>query len=373
MTNSKQKVDIGQHSIETPAKSLSDTYRNKINGGIDTQENGKPDFSHYQVEEYRNRLHSSGLEDLKSKEESKSKVSSLAENLGTTEVHDSQNLKVGFTAMASWTRGSLDKKSRLRLIKAAKKAEFLHVYVTPMIEETYDVEKIKSLIESQVDYGLGLDENLTVVPSIKISKMTENILEEVVDFIENNYSKEEVPLIATERIYPLCNSNILEKFKEYSDRGIVASNPRRKVHGSKDKFGSLSAEYVLARMDIDLILDPYYPGPYNFGDEDEEEEQEESLEDLHLSLVGDSMAYESVGMEHEGEFECHCYIHRMHSPGADVKHWGAQDKEKVPEKIHNRDKVGHTVRLLRRRKREGLMQEEKVEQKEVTRALEEFT
>lgn len=369
MTNQRRhQVNILGKTVRTPTKSVSDTFKNKV-GEIDTQKHGKPDFSHYQIEEFRNRLTSTKLTKLKDEEKKEQMVETLATNLRSTEAHRNQNIHIGYTATSKKTRENLEVADRIRLIKASMKAD-LDVYVTPQIEETVDLQYILDTIDKQIQYAQKLDHRLLVVPSISVSGLTSEYIKEIVDHIEDNYSREEVPIIATEKLYPLCNSNDFHELRKATERAIMVSSCRNKVHNSKYDYGRLSAEYISARMGADIILDYYHTGLF---EDEEDEEEETSVTDLSLDMVENTMDYNQVSMENGHDFDCNCFIHRIHEPGEDIEHWGSQEQERVPEKLHNETLVSHKIRTLRQRIVNEEMDQEERETEAVTKAIKDYT
>lgn len=330
--------------LETPLKTLADTTKRRAYR-LDTQSMGKPDYDWAQVEEFRTKIDEENIRKLRSQSQEESEKEKIMTNLKRPGEYSSENLKVAYFGMTNDVRGELSKADRAKLIDIANKTG-MNAVVTPSVANP-SPKVAKKIIDYQIEYGQkALDSNMIVIPTLNLTKTTPNWVDGVIGSIEESYTQEEVPIVATDGFYPLKNASEFFTLRDETDRLIMVSSCRRKIYhdqyGEDEELEKVSAEVLVTSMGADIVGQYFHVGGFSPDEEDK------SVKEMEMDLMrGNSMVYEEVTLEDADVVSCNCLVHEHMDDDQAIRYFGSQNKLMAAEGIHNEMRVPTAVLNLR--------------------------
>lgn len=337
MTRNKH---INGKEVTLPLKTVPDTLKRQYRSLIDSQNLGKPDMDGHQAEEYRTRIKLDHLERVRAEKTKESEKKDLARKLQSPGSWLSDAAQIGYFPATKEVREELTTVDYVNLIDIAYRAEMDVVVVPPFYEK--EPEEIRNIIYSMIDYAENaLNGEIKVAPNFDLN-MAPQILEEIMEYVEGNYTEEEVPMISVRGFYPLSATGF-GNLREMTDRIIYVASCRRKINwrkqdphrGDEDAaFGKVSAEVLLAAMEADIIGRFYHLGGYP-GDDEGPIKVTEMQEEM---FNHEEALYNDVELNTVDRVPCQgCVICDNFAEENLIDYFGSQSQQKLMEamSIHN--------------------------------------
>lgn len=366
-----RQVQVHGKVLDTPLKTCPDTLKRRSNP-LDTQAFGKPNFNDTQVEEFRTIVEEEHLNRLRSVKTRDQEKKDLAEKMKKPGQQSSDSLKLGYFALKNDLRKELTLKDRELLIDVAEKAG-MHIFATPALDPNSELDQMKRTIKHQVDYSLE-NTNMSVSPAVDVGKMNPEIVVQLINFIEDQYSNSEVPVVGTRGFSPLNYAGTFTSMRYATDRIILVQNQKKKIHHSnwtKEKggedndtaLGKVSAELMVALLGADIVGHSY---PMGFP-----QENDKSITEIQIDLLNpEEGLYNEVGIGEADLVPCWgCHIHEAYAEENMIDYFGNQKKVDAARGIHNERTVPKMIESMRESQRDGRIEEWRKERANLDEAM----